>query len=55
MAYKDEFVDVVKAIVSHSRKEGVEKITITWQQFAGGSGPLNHAVTVTYAREQNSS
>lgn len=49
MAYKNEFLATVRDVISHGRQEGVEKLTLTWEQWTvGGKPPLHHAITVTY-------
>lgn len=48
MTYRDEFSKTVKEVIEYGKEARVEKITLTWQQFAGSGGSLNHALTVTY-------
>ena len=48
MTYRDDFSQTVKEVIEYGKAAQVEKITLTWQQFAGKDGPLNHALTVTY-------
>lgn len=48
MSYQDDFVKAVKEIITHGKENQAEKITVTWQQYVGKLGPLNHAVTITY-------